>query len=138
MNPLPRDKRCQILSMLVEGSSMRSIARVVDVSYNTVAQLMVRAGEVCAAHHDAMVRNLPCQRIQCDERSGPSSTRRRRTWPPRRPPRLGPETRGPWTALDPDSKLMVSYRVGDRSYDTALRFMRDLRSPLVSRPTNEL
>jgi transposase-like protein len=47
MNKLPHAKRVQILSMLVEGSSMRSISRVVDVSINTVAKLLAEAGEAC-------------------------------------------------------------------------------------------
>ena len=58
MNKLPVAKRVQILSMLVEGSSMRSISRVVDVSINTVSALLVDAGKACAAHHDATVRGV--------------------------------------------------------------------------------
>ena len=48
MNKLPLAKRVQILSMLCEGSSMRSICRVADVSINTVTKLLVDAGEACA------------------------------------------------------------------------------------------
>ena len=58
MNKLPLAKRVQILSMLCEGSSMRSISRVCDVSINTVAKLLVDAGKVCAAFHDEKVRNV--------------------------------------------------------------------------------
>ena len=47
MNKLPLEKRVQILSMLVEGSSMRSISRVCGVSINTVTKLLVDAGELC-------------------------------------------------------------------------------------------
>src|SRR3981081_2930885 len=49
MNKLPLAKRVQILSMLCEGSSMRSISRVADVSTNTVTKLLVEAGETCLA-----------------------------------------------------------------------------------------
>ena len=58
MNKLPLAKRVQILSMLCEGSSMRSISRVCDVSINTVAKLLVDAGKVCAAFHDEKVRDV--------------------------------------------------------------------------------
>ena len=51
MNRLPTDKRVQILNMLVEGMSMRSVSRVAGVSINTVSKLLVEAGEVCAAYH---------------------------------------------------------------------------------------
>ena len=67
MNKLPSAKRVQILSMLCEGSSMRSISRVADVSINTVSKLLVEAGEACLAIHDETVRNVKSSRIQCDE-----------------------------------------------------------------------
>ena len=67
MNKLPLAKHVQILSMLCEGSSMRSISRVADVSINTVSALLVDAGKACAAHHDATVRDVKSKRIQADE-----------------------------------------------------------------------
>ena len=64
MNKLPLEKRIQILSMLVEGSSMRSIARVTDVSFNTIAKLLADAGLACDAYHDETVRNVTSKRVQ--------------------------------------------------------------------------
>src|SRR5689334_3796249 len=67
MNKLPLETRVRILNLLVEGSSLRSISRVCDVSINTVTKLLVDAGHVCAAFHDEKVRNVKAKRIQCDE-----------------------------------------------------------------------
>ena len=67
MNKLPIAQRAQILNLLVEGSSLRSISRVCDVSINTVTKLLVDAGEACAAYHDATVRNVKAKRVQVDE-----------------------------------------------------------------------
>jgi len=67
MNRLSLAKRAQILSMLCEGSSMRSISRVVDVSFNTIDKLLKDAGIACAEFHDRAVRNVKSQRVQCDE-----------------------------------------------------------------------
>jgi lambda repressor-like predicted transcriptional regulator len=67
MNRLNMEKRLQILSMLCEGSSMRSISRVADVSINTVAKLLVDAGLACAAFHDETVRDVKARRVQVDE-----------------------------------------------------------------------
>jgi len=53
--------------MLCEGSSMRSVARVADVSFNTVLKLLINAGKVCAAFHDEHVRGVTAKRVQCDE-----------------------------------------------------------------------
>jgi transposase len=67
MNQLPLAKRTQILAVLCEGSSMRSISRVADVSINTVTKLLEQAGEVCLALQDETVRDVKASRIQCDE-----------------------------------------------------------------------
>ena len=67
MNKLPLAKRTQILAMLCECSSMRSISRVADVSINTVLKLLVEAGEACLSLHDETVRNVKTSRIKCDE-----------------------------------------------------------------------
>jgi DNA-directed RNA polymerase specialized sigma24 family protein len=67
MNKLPIATRAQILSMLCEGSSMRSISRICDVSINTVSKLLEEAGEICAAFHDEHVRGVNAKRIQVDE-----------------------------------------------------------------------
>jgi transposase-like protein len=60
-------KRVQILTMLFEGSSLRSISRVCDVSINTVTKLLVDAGTVCAIIHDKSVRKVASKKVQCDE-----------------------------------------------------------------------
>src|ERR1700730_2267183 len=67
MNRLPLAKRVQILSLLCEGSSMRSISRLVDVSINTVTRELVLAGQACADFHDRTVRNVRSRRVQADE-----------------------------------------------------------------------
>jgi transposase-like protein len=67
MSKLAIQDRVQILSMLVEGSSMRSVSRVVGVSINTVSKLLIEAGQACIDFHDENVRGLKSKRIQCDE-----------------------------------------------------------------------
>ena len=37
---------------------MRSISRMADVSFNTVAKLLVDAGGACGAFHDEKVRGV--------------------------------------------------------------------------------
>src|SRR5258708_23862056 len=67
MNKLPLETRVQILSMLCEGSSMRSVSRLTDTSINTVSKLLVEAGKFCAGFHDAKVRMGEAKRVQVDE-----------------------------------------------------------------------
>ncbi len=132
MNKLPLHKRVQILAMLVEGSSMRSISRVVGVSINTVTKLLVEAGEACAAYHNEHVQNVKASRIQCDEIWSFCYAKQKNV----ATAKAAPEQAGDvwtWTALDADSKMIVSYLVGGRDSEYAMEFMDDVRSRLANR-----
>ena len=132
MNKLPLAKRVQILAMLCEGSSMRSISRVADVSINTVTKLLVDAGETCLDMHDDLVRDVHASRIQCDEIWSFCHAKQKNV----AAAKAAPEGAGDvwtWTAIDADSKLIVSYFVGDRSGDSAINLMDDLRARVANR-----
>jgi hypothetical protein len=66
MNKLPAAERVEILSMLCEGVSVRSISRVVDVSINTAGKMLIDADTVCAAFHDEKLRNVRSRRVQVE------------------------------------------------------------------------
>jgi IS1 family transposase len=132
MNKLPLAKRTQILAMLCEGSSMRSISRVADVSINTVSKLLVEAGEAALALHDEAVRNVKASRIQCDEIWSFCHAKQKNV----ATAKAAPEGAGDvwtWTAIDADTKLIVSYFVGDRSGEIAIELMDDLRDRIANR-----
>lgn len=132
MNKLPLEKRIQILSMLCEGSSMRSISRVVDVSFNTVAKLLRDAGLACAAYHDATVRNVAAQRVQCDEVWSFCYAKAKNVPMAKKAPSYAGDV-WTWTALDADSKLIVSWLVGGRDAVYANEFMQDVAGRLANR-----
>src|SRR5665213_35908 len=133
MNKLSLAKRAQILTLLCEGMSMRSIERIVGCSINTIDKLLQDAGTAALEYHDKHVRGVKASRIQCDEvwsfvhakqKNAPTSKR------------AGDPTIGDcwtWTALDADSKLLVSYMVGGRDAEFALMLMDDLRGRLANR-----
>jgi IS1 family transposase len=132
MNKLPLAKRTQILAMLCEGSSMCSISRVADVSINTVSKLLVEAGEACLAIHGETVHNVKASRIQCDEIWSFCHAKQKNV----ATAKAAPEGAGDvwtWTAIDADTKLIVSYFVGDRSGDSAIELMDDLRDRIANR-----
>src|ERR1700687_3990561 len=133
MNKLPLAKRVQILSMLCEGSSMRSISRVVDISINTVDKLLCDAGEAALAYHDRAVRGVKATRIQCDEIWSFVGAKQKNVADSKR---AGDPTAGDcwtWTAIEADTKLLVSYQVGGRDAEYALMLMDDLRGRLANR-----
>lgn len=132
MNKLPLQTRVQILTMLCEGGSMRSISRIAGVSINTVSKLLVDAGEACAAFHDATVRGIASKAVQCDEIWSFSYAKQKNVKFAKAAPADADDV-WTWTAIDADSKLIVSWHVGDRSADTGTSFMYDLKARLANR-----
>jgi IS1 family transposase len=132
MNKLSLETRVQILSMLCEGSSMRSVSRISGVSINTVSKLLIDAGLACAAFHDKTVRGVTAKAIQADEIWSFSYAKNKNV----KFAKAAPEGAGDvwtWTAIDADSKLIVSWHVGDRSQHTGIAFMGDLKARLANR-----
>ena len=133
MNRLPVAKRAQMLQMLVEGNSMRSVSRLAGVSINTVSKLLVDAGKLCAAFHNEMVRNVTSQRVQCDEIWSFCYAKKKNVTAEMAKEHPDAGDVWTWTALDSDSKLIVSYLVGGRDYSSAMEFMRDASGRLANR-----
>ena len=132
MNRLPRHKRTLIIRCLVEGNSVRSTARTAEVSKNTVTRLLVQAGKVCGEYQAEALRELPCTRIQVDEVWTFVYAKEKNV--PRAksaPPHAGDVWT--WTAICADTKLVPSWVIGDRSGETAMEFMDDLRPRLANR-----
>ena len=132
MNKLNREKRNMILSLLVEGSSMRSISRTTGVSINTVTKLLIDAGLACAEYHHNTVRDVRSKRVQCDEIWSFCYTKQSNRLDAVNPPEKAGDV-WTWTALDSDSKLIISYLVGGRDSGYALEFMDDVRKRLANR-----
>lgn len=132
MNKLPAAKRAQILSMLCEGASMRSVSRLTGVSINTVSKLLVDAGRLCAAFHDDQVRGVKAQRVQVDEIWSFTYAKAKNVAKAKKAP-AGASDTWTWTGLDADSKLIVSWLVGPRDAGSAFTFTSDLKSRLANR-----
>ena len=111
---------------------MRSISRVVGVSPNTVDKLLQNAGTACAAFHEATVRNVPAKRVQCDEIWSFCYAKAKNVENAKNAPE-GAGDVWTWTALDADSKLIVSWLVGGRDAEYANEFMQDVASRLSNR-----
>ncbi|MBS0498360.1 MAG: DDE-type integrase/transposase/recombinase [Proteobacteria bacterium] len=132
MNKLSIEKRAMILTLLVEGSSMRSTSRIADVSINTVTKLLIDAGTVCAEYQNEHLLNIKSKRVQCDEIWSFCYSKEKN---------VAPEDKGilgygdvyTWTAIDADSKLAISWLVGRRDYEYAEAFIGDLASRLSDR-----
>ncbi len=111
---------------------MRSISRVADVSINTVSKLLVQAGEACIAIHNDNVRGVIASRVQCDEIWSFCYAKKKNVATAKDAPE-GAGDVWTWTAIDADTKLIVSFLVGGRDSEYAMKLMDELRSRLSNR-----
>lgn len=131
MNKLPIATRTQIITLLVEGNSIRAISRITGASKNTITKLLVEVGKACQEFHNNHVVAVSSKRIQCDEIWSFVGAKEKNTTAEMKENGMGDVWT--WTAIDSDSKLIVSWFVGDRSADSAMVFMNDVASRINSR-----
>ena len=124
MNWLSTERRAHVIGCMVEGMSLRAISRITGVARNTLNKLLLDLGEACS---DQALRNLGCERLELDEiwafvhakdRNLPEELRR--------DPTVG--SVWTWTAIDADTKVIPTWRVGERTRADAFQFVADLRS----------
>jgi IS1 family transposase len=133
MNKLSRERRAQILGMMVEGNSIRAIVRMAGVGKNTVVRLLEDAGEAFLDYHDRHVRGMKAQRVQCDEIWSFIGVKAKNRPKSKRATDLTAGDVWTWVALDADTKLAISYLVGRRDSEYAIALMDDLRQRVTTR-----
>lgn len=135
MNKKSTKERAQILSLLVEGNSLRATTRIIremqgGCSINTVTKLLEEVGEACAWYQDKHLKNLPCKRVQVDEIWSFVYSKQKNT-----PDEFKGEAGDiwTWTALCADTKLVPSWRIGGRDAEIAHEFIADLAGRMADR-----
>lgn len=124
MNRLSPEKRAQVVRALVEGNSIRATVRMTGVAKNTVTKLLVDLGTACSVEMDRRMRDLPCETLQVDEIWAFVGAKQRNVSPEKAAEGWGDVWT--WVAIDADTKLVPSYRVGPRDLQEARRFLQDL------------
>jgi len=127
MNTLPIAKRAAIVRSLVEGNSIRATVRLTGTSKATVLKLLVELGEFCSIYQDHVLTNLPTKRVEVDEIWAFVGAKARNA------KQDGHGDLWTFTAIDADSKLMISWLVGQRTTPTACDFLQDIESRLANR-----
>lgn len=118
--------------MLCEGNSIRAITRMTGKSKNTVVKLLIDAGKACSVYHDEHVRNVQAKRVQVDEIWSFTYAKQKNVATAKRKGLAYGDT-WTWTAIDADSKLVLSWLIGGRDSEYAMAFMDDLASRLANR-----
>jgi IS1 family transposase len=131
MNRVPLTRRVQVINCLVEGNSIRSTERLTGTHRDTICRLLVEVGNGCAKLMDEQMRELRCRRIEVDEIWAYVGKKQRHMTVRDDPRRLGDQYT--FVALDPQSKLVPAYRIGERDLPTATAFLADLSDRLANR-----
>jgi IS1 family transposase len=131
MNKLSHADRAQVVRCLVDGNSIRATVRITDVAKNTIAKLVVELGRACAAFQNKTLVGLKTTRIEADETWSFVGMKEKNVPAPRRE-EFGIGDVWTWVAIDADSKLVVSWLVGERDTDTAVEFMNDVATRIGS------
>jgi IS1 family transposase len=131
-NELKTETKALAVSMLAEGNSIRSIERMTGVHRDTIMRLGVRVGEGCKRIMDEKLRNLNCGLIEVDEVWGFISMKQKTA---HRTNQIGDGVGDIWTwiAIDPETKLVPTFAIGDRTQYMANCFMEDLAARLCDR-----
>lgn len=127
MNKLSIQRRTQVIKALVEGNSIRATCRITDTAKGTVTRLLVDVGTACSRYQDEHLRDLTCQRIQCDEIWSFVYSKQKNVPQDKRDFAGDAWT---WVAMDADTKLVVSWLVGLRDAGYAHELMTDLAGRL--------
>jgi IS1 family transposase len=131
MNRLSNTDRVRVISALVEGCGINAICRMTNVSKPTILKLLADLGRACYAYHDEHVCNVPAKYIECDEIWSFVGAKQKNVTEETAAQGWGDVWT--WTALDANTKLMVSYMVGNRGIACARVFMEDVASRVASR-----
>ena len=132
MNKLSSSERAHILQLLCEGMSIRAIERTTGSSKHTITNLLNDAGAALAAYQDAAFVNLQSKRVQVDEIWSFTYAKQKNVAAAKRQDLAYGDT-WTWTAIDADTKLVMSWLVGGRDGDYAMAFIDDLSRRLANR-----
>jgi IS1 family transposase len=132
MNKLDTATRVQIVQGLIDGVGVNATCRITGVAKNTVLKLLAQLGEACAKYHDEHVRNVKSKRVQCDEIWSFCYAKQKNV-PQERRGEFGVGDVWTWTAIDADSKLIISYTLGLRDAGYAHEFMHDVAGRLATK-----
>jgi transposase-like protein len=122
----------RVLACLAEGLGIRATARVFEVDPNTVLHWLVEAAEQLKAFSSYFLCEVHVHQVQLDElytvlsavKDGQMSTEEAIR-------RLSRSPQWVWTAIDPQSKLLLAILVGPRTQAMALRVVHQVREVLA-------
>lgn len=129
---VPVELLVRVLACLAEGLGIRATARVFEIDPNTVLQWLMEAAEQLRAFSAYFLCDMHINQLQLDElyavlcgvKEGEISAKHAIK-------RLERSRHWVWTAIDPESKLLVAIEIGPRTLAMAQRVVHHVVQTLV-------
>ena len=131
MYTLNDGQKIRVISALVEGNSIRSVERMTEIHRDTIMRLLLRVGDRCGQILNERMRRLPCRVVQVDEIWTYVGKKERRVTAGDNPLEVGDQY--VFVAMDSETKIVPSFRVGKRNAANTWYFMQDLETRFASR-----
>jgi transposase-like protein/IS1 family transposase len=131
-NPLgsmtvPMEKAVLALRMLLEGASIRSVERTVEIHRDTILKLIVLAGHKCEKIMGRYIRNVVVRDVECDEVWSFIGKKEKRVTP-EDDQNLGDCYT--FVAIERNTKLVLNSAMGKRDQFTTNSFIEGLRDAI--------
>ena len=136
MNRLSTARRALMFQLLIEGNSQRATSSIIPCEKHTVRQFIAECGPICRQYEDETLVDLPCKRVEVDELWSYIYAKRKNVAEAKSPPAAAGDV-WTWTAICADTRLLVAWRIGDRSEATATPFMQVLHDRLAHRVADD-
>jgi transposase-like protein/IS1 family transposase len=121
-----------VIACLAEGLGIRGTARVFELDPNTVLEWLVEAAEQLKAFSGYFLYELHIHQVQLDELYAVlSAVRAGNLSGAEAIERLSRSPHWVWTAIDPESKLLLSVQVGERTLAMAQAMLHQLTQLLA-------
>jgi len=133
MNKLSLEDRARVIRLLVEGTSLRSTSRITNIHIDSITKVLEKVGKACLKFHNDKVVNIHSKLVQCDEIWSFIFCKDRNVEYCTKKQEQHVGDAWTWVGMDADTKLVISWLVGDRGAECANEFMRDVAARLVNR-----
>jgi len=132
VNKLSAERKAQVIKVLCEGNSIRSTSRITNTAINTVVKILKEVGLACLKYQDNELKDLSCKRIECDEIWSFCYAKQKNV-PKDKQGRFGYGDVWTFVAIDADTKLVLSWHVGEREPADAYYFLNTVKERVLNR-----
>jgi IS1 family transposase len=123
---LPLEKAVNILQLLLEGMSVRSVERVTEVHRDTILRLLVLAGNRCEKMMRQRIEHLTVKDVQSDEIWGFVAKKEGHKWPHEENLHEMGDAYC-FVAIERNTKLVLAFHLGKRDQVATEAFISKLR-----------